>query len=233
MRQQDIINATNHSLERINCCGDINSINKQIDEVVGFINREIESKNLKPWDIDAEYNPKTYIDRGSISVQDDVAFLTIADACNCFGHKYEGYQRATARHVYEDDKILWFPKLYKNAGWENEISLAEDKILMKKIDGHEEWFDKHKNKPVVLKKHLVFAHVRSNLGDVMYRFKGLYQIDLINSETLGKMIFNRIEEAVKTYKPLDSSVTRLKSIAQSKLGNDEVQIHDHISIEMT
>lgn len=203
IRELDIINATGHTVKRIKVVQEsIENINKEIDKVVDFIKKEINSINFLPWNIDAEYNPQTYIDKGSISVQDNVAFLTIKDACNCFGHKYEGYQRATARHVYEDDKILWFPKLYKNAGWENEISLAEDKILMKKIDSHKEWFDKYKNKPGSLKKHLVFARVKSNLGDVMYRFKGVYEIDLIKSETLGKVIFNRIEKTVKTYKSL-------------------------------
>ena len=203
VRELDIINATTHSLERINCCGNLESINNQIDNIVYVINQKIESKEFVPWDIDAEYNPQTYIDKGSISVQDNVAFLTIKDACNCFGHKYEGYQRATAKHAFEEGRMLWFPKLYENEGWNNEISLDEEQIFMQKKVGHKEWFKEQKNKPDNFKEWLVFARVRSNLGDVMYRFKGVFKSDQINSEILGKVIFNRVEKTVKTYKPLN------------------------------
>ncbi len=202
IRELDIINATGHTVKRIKVVQEsIENINKEIDEVVDFIKKEINSINFLPWNIDAEYNPQTYIDKGSISVQDNVAFLTTKDACNCFGHKYKGYQQATAKHAVED-RILWFPKLYENKGWRNEISLDEDKIFMQKIGDHKKWFDENKDKPDSLKEWVVFARVKSNLGDVMYRFKGVYKIDLINSETLGKVIFNRIEKTVKTYKPL-------------------------------
>lgn len=219
VREADIINATGHSLKRIGIFSksvqdgikicvenSIENINQQIDDVVDFIKKEIksktDSKKLRLWDIEAEYNPQTYIDKGSISVQDNVAFLTIKDACNCFGHKYEGYQKASARHAAEKDRMLWFPKLYENEKWNNEISLDEDQIFMQKKVGHKEWFDKHKNNSNRLKEWVVFARVRSNLGDVMYRFKGVYKSDQINSEILGKVIFNRVEKTVKTYKPL-------------------------------
>lgn len=205
VRELDIINATGHTIKRIKVAQEsIESINQEIDKVVDFIKEKIDPINFLPWNIDAEYNPQTYIDKGSISVQDNVAFLTIKDACNCFGHKYEGYQQAIARHAVEKDRVLWFPKLYENEGWGNEITFDEEKIFMKKKAGHKEWFDKYKNNPDNLKEHLVFARIRSNLGEVMYRFKGVYKIDLIDSEILGKVIFNRIENGliVKTYKPL-------------------------------
>lgn len=199
VRQRDIINATKHSLKRINCCGDIKSINNQIDAIVDFINKEIESNNFVPWDLEAEYNPQTYINKGSISAQDDVAFLTIADACNCFGHSYKGYQRGGAKHPYED-RIIWFPKLYENKDWENEITFEEDIIYEKKKVGHKEYFEIAKSKPGNLKEKIAFAHAKNNLGITMYRFKGVYKLNIQESEAKGKFVyFKTPEQIVKTY----------------------------------
>ncbi len=114
-----------------------------------------------PWDIEAEYNPRTYINRGSISANDNVAFRTIADACNCFGHDYKGFQRGFAKHAKED-KMIWFPKLYTNEEWENEISLDEAEIYEKKKSGQDAYFNDAKNNPDNLKERLTFTRIRSN-----------------------------------------------------------------------
>lgn len=199
VRQKDIINATNHFVKRINCCGDINSINQQIDEVVAFINKKIELKNFTSWDIDAEHNPQTYIDKGSISVNEDVAFLKIFEACNCFGHKYKGFQQGFTKHPHEN-RMIWFPKLYENKEWDNKINLLEDKIYEKRKVDHIGYFEITKNTPDRLKERLVFARVRNNLGNIMYRFKGVYKLNLKESEAYGSCVYIRVGEDVKTYK---------------------------------
>lgn len=218
VREADIINATGHEIKRISiftkCVeGDIEkcvensieNINHQIDGVVNFIKKQIESKvdtkTLHPWDIEAEYNPKTYITRGQISLDDNVAFRTIADACNCFGHDYQGYQKAFAKHAVEE-KMLWFPKLYENEDWDNEISLDEVEIYEKNKTDHNAYFERAKNIQDNLKERITFARVKSNLGDVMYRFKGVYKLDLSASESAGKVIYKRTSTNVKTYPSL-------------------------------
>lgn len=217
-READIINATGHAVKRIGifakCSNDgiesyaensIENINEQIDVVVDFIQNEIKSKiesnALLIWDIEAEYNPKTYIDRGQISVDDNVAFRTISDACNCFGHNYLGFQRGLAKHAVEE-KMLWFPKLYENEEWANEISPDETEIHEKKKFGHETYFNQAKHSPGNLKERVTFARVRSNLGDIMYRFKGVYKFDVSSSENAGVIIYKRTSKFVKTYKPV-------------------------------
>ncbi|MDP3183089.1 MAG: hypothetical protein Q8M54_09785 [Desulfobaccales bacterium] len=219
VREADIINATGHIIKRISIFAksiednveksvenNIENINQQIDEVVDFIQNEIKTKidteTLHLWDIEAEYNPQTYIDRGSISVDDNVAFRTIAHACNCFGHDYAGYQKAFAKHAVEE-KMLWFPKLYENEEWENEISSDETEIRERYKLDHKAYFDKAKSSPDNLKERITFARVRSNLGDVMYRFKGVYKFDVPASEYAGKIIYKRTSNQVKTYKPMN------------------------------
>lgn len=201
VREADIINATGHNVERIKVSGvNIEAINKRIDSVVKVIKENFDAIKPTPWNINAEYNPQTYIDRGTISVDDGVAFRTIADACNCFGHSYKGFQRGVTKHAKED-RMLWFPKLYANKDWENSISWDENEIYSKNIEDHKAWFERYKNKPDQGKERLVFARVKSNLGDVMYRFKGVYKLDLAESEKKGTYVFKRTAKTVKTYGP--------------------------------
>ncbi len=205
VREADIISATGHKLIEIKVCEnrydiDISLINKRIDEVVEEIQAEFKSKKPPAWDIDSEYNPQTYIDKGSISVNEEVAFRTIADACNCFGNNYIGFQKAFVKHPVED-KYLWFPKLYRNEGWENSISLDESEIFFKKIEDNDSWFKKNIDKDQE-KETLVFAKAKSSLGDIMYRFKGVYKIDIDESKRKGFMFLRRTSLKAKTYPPL-------------------------------
>lgn len=202
IREADIINATGHEIRRINVTVEnIKDINDEIDSVVNFIKTKFDSEKPLPWDIEAEYNPQTYIDKGVISVDDNVAFRTITDACNCFGHSYRGFQRGYTKHAKEE-RMLWFPKLYTNNDWENEISLDENEIYEKNIKNHKEYFESAKNDLSQCKERLVFARVKSNLGDVMYRFKGVYKLDLADSENKGKFVYKRTGNSAKTYPPV-------------------------------
>lgn len=217
VREADIINATNHTLKNINIfkpikengidkCVEhsIEEINLQIDNVVNFIKEQIQLKidnqTLHKWDIEAEYNPQTYIERGAISVDDNVAFRTIADACNCFGHNYVRYQKALAWHAKDKNIMLWFPKLYKNGEWENEISLDENQIREKKLANNEEYFNKSKG-DLNGKTLITFARVRSNLGDTMYRFKGVYEFDEDASNNDKIIIYKKVGDEVNTVNP--------------------------------
>lgn len=206
VREADIINATGHEIFEIKVVDkyyydlDISIINEEIDKLVKKIQSEFKSKKPPAWDIESEYNPQTYINKGYISASEGVAFRTIADACNCFGHSYRGFQHATAIHPFEN-KTLWFPKLYPNEGWDNKISLDENEITMKKINGNREYFEEHINNEEQTIEKLVFPKVRSNLGDVMYRFKGVYMTDIDESRKRGYFVFRRTNLSAKTYKP--------------------------------
>jgi very-short-patch-repair endonuclease len=133
IREADIINATGHEILRVDATKSLESINDQINEIVNNIKDLRNNNNFIAWDIDAEYNSETYIQRGYIDISDNVAFRMIKDACNCFGHDYAGYQRAGASHP--DPNIrLWFPKLFPNGEWDNNISHDEKTITERNRD---------------------------------------------------------------------------------------------------
>lgn len=201
IREADIINATGHEIFRIDVTKSFDDINTQVDVAVNKIKSMRKRGPFTPWDIESEFDSATYIKRGYIDIEDNVAFKTIKDACNCFGHNYTGYQRAGAAHP-DHNIMLWFPKLFPNGEWDNQISSDEkviternedDKKAKQYVSSHVNNKEKHKH------QRIVFAKVRGNLGDVLYRFRGQYQLDVKDSNAKTGLIWRRIETRVRTY----------------------------------
>lgn len=211
MREEDIISITNHNILRVNVFKDENgeqqslaSINEQIEKLVEFIQnskQELLANNLfTPWNIITEFSPQTYIEQGSIKLNQNILFKKSMDACNCFGHSYRGFQKGGAKHINEPDTLIWFPTLFSNDQWENSISPDGNTIIEKSLDLNvmkikvDEWNNG-------LKKRIVFAKVKHPLyRENMYRFLGLYQLqDTATIENGG--IWKRISTEVKTYPP--------------------------------
>lgn len=199
-RQADIINATNHAILRIDTSQGIENLNQRIDEII--INIKEAKNNLtdfNPWDIEAEQNPQTYIDKGFINVADDVAFKYSYLAANCFGSNLRGFQRGGRIHPNENNKLIWFPKLYKNENMNNSIS--DDENIIYEISANAENINNHIDKIVNghIHNRVVFARVKSPLGDVMYRFKGEYQLDTNETNYQNGLVWRKISDQVSTY----------------------------------
>jgi very-short-patch-repair endonuclease len=203
LREADIINATGHEIIRIDVTRGIEQINEDIDEIVKRLrDKKLDAADFKAWDIDAEQNPRTYIEKGYIDLKDDVAFRTIVDAANCFGNNYKPKAIWTggAKHPKEAGKIIWCPKLYKNGLWNNRIS--DDETTIWEISESPEIAQKHIDSALksAIQKRIVFARVKGPLGDVMYRFKGEYQLDQQATDYQHGLVWRRISELVRTYK---------------------------------
>ena len=202
VREADIINATGHEIFRVDVTQCLEVINSNIDEIISKIKIAKNTKtDFKPWDFEAEQNPATYISRGYIDLKDDVAFRTMVDAANCFGNNYKpnSIWKGGVKHPKEEGKSIWFPKLYKNGKWDNTISDDENIITEMCLD--EKIAQPHIQKAIINAhiKRIVFAKVRSPLGDIMYRFKGEYELDLERTNTTNGTVLKRINERVKTY----------------------------------
>jgi very-short-patch-repair endonuclease len=201
IREADIINATGHTIFRIDVTKSFNYINEQIDKVVNKLKKMRQESSFIPWDIESEFTSMTFIKRGYIDIVDNVSFKTIKDACNCFGHNYTGYQRAGATHPDPNVK-LWFPKLFPNGEWDNQISSDEEIITERNEDDEiaKQHISNHiNNKEKYKHQRIVFAKVRGNLGDILYRFRGQYELDVENSNVKTGLIWRRIKTRVKTY----------------------------------
>lgn len=202
VREADIINATGHEILRVDVTKDFDEINVQINDVVEKIRNKKKASDFIPWDIEVEFSSETYVNRGYIDIKDDVAFRTIKDACNCFGHNYDGYQRAGAIHP-DPEILIWFPKLYPNGDWDNQISsderiITERNVNSEKDEQHVLSYTNGAKKQRL--KRIVFARVKGNLGDVLYRFRGLYELDLEETKVGVGLVWKRISTRVQTYK---------------------------------
>ena len=142
---------------------------------------------------------KTYIEKGFIDLADNVAFRTIKDGCNCFGYNYKGYQKAAAPHPYESDTRLWFPKITVDSIWDNSIS-GDGKVIIEKCTDDRlraEHVENCLNDERV--KRIVFVREKDAYGELMYVFKGLFEIDKNRSNSENGVFWNRIATRVKTY----------------------------------
>jgi very-short-patch-repair endonuclease len=202
IREADIINATGHEVLRVDATQSLEGINLTIDNIVTQLKTaKINKVDFTPWDFEAEQNPATYISRGYIDLKDDVAFRTMVDAANCFGNTYKpkGIWTGGAKHPKESGKFIWFPKLYKNGRWNNSISDDENTITEIYLD--EKIAQQHVQKAIkdAHIKRIVFARVKSPLGDIMYRFKGEYELDLERTNSTSGIVLKRINQRVRTY----------------------------------
>jgi hypothetical protein len=91
-RETDIIQSTDHQIRRIKITEDLDSINKQIANLIVEIKAKIEilenNKQWESWDLDKEFNPNYYREKGYLDVEENPAFRKIVDACNCLGQNY-------------------------------------------------------------------------------------------------------------------------------------------------
>ena len=144
---------------------------------------------------DAQY----YIDRGYIDVNDGAEFRTIAAAASCFGKKYRGLQRSYFRHPKEPNKRLWFPKFYENDEWSNRIS-ADKAVITSKSNfperNRQEIDNINPDEEYIV---VVFAREKNLSGNLMYCFKGEYQLDQNAMSYENGHVWNKIGTRVKTY----------------------------------
>lgn len=204
VREADVINATNHEFLRIpvNPEEDLAEFDSKIDAVIRDIQQRIQTCDFIPWDPSTEMNPETYIEKGYVDVDEDVAFRTMADAASCFGRRYTNLQKSFIPHSSERNTYLWFPKLYENAEWLNTISEDEELIteVCKKDGQRESQVELNISNFARNGRRLVFARVRSPLGDLMYRFKGEYLLEIERSRQENQSVFARVSKRAATYR---------------------------------
>ena len=202
-READIVQATNHRIERIKITDNINFINEQIDEIIKEIKAlrkdQINNKTYEPWDLEKEFNPNFYIEKGYLDINENPAFRTILDASNCLGQNYKGVQRGWFKSKVYENHNLWFPKFYENADWDNKM-IEDGKTIVEKckIEGRKDthYYDLIK----VPVKRIVFPRSIDNLGFILYKFKGIFETDMERSSPENGMVYKRIDTRIEIKK---------------------------------
>jgi len=199
-RESDIIQATNHEIHRIKITEDLTKIDNQVESLVERIKKNIEIKERndewEPWDLEKEFNPLYFQEKGYLDVNENPSFRRIVDACNCLGQNYKSVQQAWFKSKIYPNHNLWFPKFYENDEWDNKIS-SDGKTITEKCkdkDKYESWFNSVITNNV---KRITFPRSIDNLGFRLYKFAGIFETCIDDSTfengIIHKLIQTRIE----------------------------------------
>ena len=212
-REQDIMSVTEHDIYRIKISDangherPLNDIRIDTDEFVAELlkkkKRFIEDNTYCPWDFEKRYLSESVINRGVVSVSDNVLFRTQVEAMRCFGFSGKGWQRGAWKIPDQSSTIVWFPRLYEHGIWRNELSHDGRRIFERALDANSEAKDsitKQKMDDLAEpKSYVVFAKAQDPLGFKLLRYVGTFKMNHIDSNEL-EIIFDRIrtEEPVRT-----------------------------------
>ena len=143
-------------------------------------------------------NSESHEPNGYINISDNLAFRTMAEVCNRFGHNYKAWRQGLARHPYCPELSLWFPKLFENDKWDNWIS-DDGCVIREKNKSDNESFIEESLAQHAKHRRIVFPKIKGPLGNMEYRFKGLYEVDVEASRRKKAITYNRIATRVQTY----------------------------------
>tara|TARA_B110000285_G_scaffold26465_1_gene25703 strand:- start:2607 stop:3479 length:873 start_codon:yes stop_codon:yes gene_type:complete len=190
------IDVANSNIEQIN-----NQIDIVVNEIKTLIQKEKDIGNFKEWNIEKEMNPDTWIEIGEIRIEDKVAFRKSVDWCKVIGLNYAGWQRGGATHPNEKDTLIWFPKLYPNGVWNNNYDEANGLIITERNIENQAARITHVNKCLrdKVQTRIVCARVKSMLGDVQYRFRGVFKLDAKQTNHENGVVWKRIATVMKTF----------------------------------
>ena len=172
------------------------SVKTQIKDVVKKIENKVVELGPFRWEEnwkDKEYEEKLSVARkkGKLDVSDSIGFKRIQVTNDIFNmNMKEGYlQWGKSWFKRSDDEYIWFPHLTKQKDWENSVSDNWNEITEKYIakgnlprpEG-----DKSLDKKII---RYTFAKYKDSLGEVSYRFIGVFKIKEFSDKT---RIYKRI-----------------------------------------
>ena len=200
-RRMDITDVTGFSEKRITASRvTLETFNRHLDEFIALVHLrkdELDKNGLfKKWDYENKYTVYPHLKEKMISVGPDAVFRYHRDALNCFGYDKGHHQSGSwniPAHISEaiglsGKCMVWFPKLYVNSDWGNELS-ENGKIIternIKNDNGYTERWDKR----------IVMAHSCDELNRTLYRFLGVFEA-IPGHHSGNKLIFQRISTSV-------------------------------------
>ncbi|GAB2972106.1 hypothetical protein GCM10027049_02190 [Mucilaginibacter puniceus] len=201
IREQNIIASSGHQVMTVDCTKDITEIHRQIDNVIEAVNtaalQQVEHQTFKPWRPEFEYKAAFYQRHESLNASDDVALETIEQICELFKvrvPKMGFLRKGAAPYPAMDNTIIWWPTM-GNKNWLNRISTDGNTITEKanneKIPGtHANGVLTHPH------RRITFFKDQDILGYTYYRFKGIFELDLTNSNPNDGLFWSKISDSV-------------------------------------
>lgn len=212
MREQDIIQRTGHEVRRINIADDnkkekdISMVRRDVDQLIKYIMEHkastVRENKFMAWNWEDRYSSAPVINRGYVSIKDNVVFHTQIEAMRCFGFGGKGWQRGAWKIPDGTGDIVWFPRLYPHGMWRNELAEGGMKIYERAANNDgvlsiRQQIEEGRQRPDV--KWIVFARAKDHLGFNLYRYVGSFKMNF-NESTPDNLVFDRVStvEDVRT-----------------------------------
>jgi len=200
IRKVEIESKTGHRLFVIDCRKNLEEVHYEIDSIVDLIREEIvlqkQNKTFKPWQPDIEQNPTYWKEKQQICEADDISLKTVENICTLFDADFNKTKRGYSRLggiSYPRGKpyTIWWPAANNRNGWENTLEKNDDII----IEYHTNILKRtnHFNKLInTTELRIVFFHNKDVLGNIGYKFKGIYEMDKGHSTAENGLIWKRV-----------------------------------------
>src|SRR4051794_23348446 len=122
-------------------------------------------------------NTEDIIEKGFIDVEDDLTFRTHADVLRLFGRDVKIFQKAFAKHPFEDGVHVWFPMFYDDANndWENSKRADWEVVFERRKHDNTTYLSELFDFPERHKR-VLFAKIERG-REKYYQFKGVYNFD--------------------------------------------------------
>lgn len=214
IRQQDIVDQTGHEIVRISVLNlkdnsekSLSSIAQETDLFVQRLKHErkvLQEKGVfDAWDFERRFDPNRIIEKGEISVGDNVLFRRQIDAMRCFGFTGTVWRRGGWNIPDGSGYSLWFPRLFKHDVWHNELceggrvinerARSEPKLRDKarmSLQKQRRDLEKDPDRNII-----VFSKAKDALGSQLLRYVGTFKANLDPEHfSLDNLRFDLIRE---------------------------------------
>lgn len=141
-----------------------------------------------PW-VNVYEPPKYYINKGNINIKDNAKFKTIDSIGELFNIKVSFYQRIHSFFNIKNNIYVWYPNLKlmgdecKDIACDNEISDDGQYIFESRKQDNDRFVEEVINKNQI---RYVFTKYKDETGEKMYKFKGVFSLDINKTKILNK-----------------------------------------------
>lgn len=222
IRQQDIIDQTGHEVVRISVWDakagselPLSTIAYETDNFVQRLQKKRQAQEAQgvfsPWDYERRFDPERIIEKGFISVSDNVLFRRQIDAMKCFGFTGTVWRRGAWRIPDERGYSLWFPRLFEHDVWSNELceggrvinerARSEPNLRVKaRASLSKQRRDLEKNPDANI---IVFSKAKDPLGKQLLRYVGTFKANLgVEHFSPDNLRFELVRDTQQLWQPV-------------------------------
>ncbi len=220
-------------VERVQCYEKrIEEVNNEIEKIIEkIITKKNElGDNFKPWNGLNGY--EYYTDKGFFDVKDPTELISPTEICNCFG--FANAAQGGAR-VIDKETILWWP--HENyisdeaqdvnsdenkPRWYNKLNDNGNEIVEQDLEGDSDKFYKDSLSENFRKKRIVFYRKKNMLNDKLYRFVGVFELNVEKTKRRKVRVFNRVSDTIKLPHLYSENEVR-KKLRELEKGIDKIK----------